>query len=194
MLVALPNEHPDCACAHTRSRHCALSLWGGGAARALATRARCAALVGVAPCTVRGHCTSKKLLSFGARPCFDVPAAASNAKQAARLAWRRCHCTLSLLEGDAERVLVARARRVAWVCGRSMHYTRPLHQREACLLRCTAVLRRDNRKLQRQACAVSRVVQAPLRCLSFGRRPSMRGWRSARVVVAPRTIHGLCTS
>ena len=117
MLAAASNEHPVYACAHTRSRHCALSLWKGGAGRALAARARRAALVGVAPCTVRGHCTSERPLSFGARPCLDALAVASHAKQAARLAWRKRHCALSLsLSGGGQaRVVAARARSAARV-------------------------------------------------------------------------------
>ena len=57
--AAASNEQPACACAHTRSRHCARSLSGGGAARALAARARRAALVGVGPYPMEGHCTSE---------------------------------------------------------------------------------------------------------------------------------------
>ena len=115
VLVVASNEHPTCACAHTQSRHCALSLWGGGAGRVLAARARRAALVGVAPCTARGHCTSERPLSFGARPCFDVLAVASHVKQAARLACRKRHCALSLLGGGPVCVVAARARSAAWV-------------------------------------------------------------------------------
>ena len=39
--------------------------------------ARRAALVVVGPCAINGHYTSRKPLSFGARPWCDVPAAAS---------------------------------------------------------------------------------------------------------------------
>ena len=56
-----------------------LSLSRGGAARALAKRARRAALVGVGACPMEGHYSSKRPLFFGARPRPDVPAAASNA-------------------------------------------------------------------------------------------------------------------
>ena len=35
------------------------------------------------PCTMKGRCTDKRALSFGARPWYDVPAVASNAKPAA---------------------------------------------------------------------------------------------------------------
>ena len=80
-----------CVCTHAIVPLRALSLWGGGAGRALVARARRAALVGAAPCIVRGRCTSERPLSFGARPCFDVLAVASHVKQAARLAWRKRH-------------------------------------------------------------------------------------------------------
>ena len=62
------------------------SLSGGGAARALAARARRAALEVVGLCHMEGHCSRKKPPSFGAWPCFDMPTVALKAKQAPRLA------------------------------------------------------------------------------------------------------------
>ena len=41
-------------------RHCAPSLLGGGAARALPTCARRATLAALAPCAVEGHCLSEE--------------------------------------------------------------------------------------------------------------------------------------
>ena len=41
---------------------------------------RGAGLVVVGPYPIQGHCTGERPLSFGARPCCNVPAAASNAK------------------------------------------------------------------------------------------------------------------
>jgi len=64
-----------CACS-ALARHCARSLLGGGAARALATCARPTALVGVGPCPMEDHCPSRTSLSLSARPCSDVPALA----------------------------------------------------------------------------------------------------------------------
>ena len=56
------------------ARHCAHPLLGGGAARALATCALRAALVGVSPYSVKAHCATGTAVSLGARPCSDVPA------------------------------------------------------------------------------------------------------------------------
>ena len=53
-------RQPACVCAHTRSRHCARSISGGGAASTLSARARRAALVVVGPGPMEGHCTSEK--------------------------------------------------------------------------------------------------------------------------------------
>ena len=198
MLAAASNAQPACTCAHTRSRHCALFLWGGGTGRALAARARRAALVGVAPCTVRGHCTSERPLSFGAWPCSDVPAAASNAKQAARLTWHRRYCTLSLSGEGAARVLAARARNIARVVvaprtiqghctsERPVSYgARPCSNMPAAASNAKQAPRLTRR---RRHCAVSlsgggaeRVVVARARSI-------------ARVMVAPCTIQGHCTS
>ena len=51
-------------------------LSGGGAAREFAARVRRAALVVGSPCTKQGYCTGESPLSLGARPWYDVPAAA----------------------------------------------------------------------------------------------------------------------
>ena len=48
----------------------------------LLLRARRATLVVIGPCTMEGCCTDERALSFGARPWYDVPAVASNAKPA----------------------------------------------------------------------------------------------------------------
>ena len=110
-----PPAQPACAYAHTQSRHCARSLSGGGASRALAARARRAALVVVGPYP-KVHCTSKEPLPFGARRCFDVPAAASNEQPACACAHTRSrHCARCLSGGGAARALAARARRAALV-------------------------------------------------------------------------------
>ena len=65
-----------------RKRATARSLSGGGAPRALAACPRRAALVGVSSCPMKAHCTSDTALSVGARPCSNVPAAASNEQPA----------------------------------------------------------------------------------------------------------------
>ena len=76
------NEQPAFACAHTRTRHWACSLSGGGAARALAARARSTALVIVGSRAMDSHCASEKALSLGARPCSDALSTASNEQPA----------------------------------------------------------------------------------------------------------------
>ena len=48
----------------------------------LAACARRTTLLVVAPCHMKGHCASERPLPFGARPCCDVPAAASNTQPA----------------------------------------------------------------------------------------------------------------
>ena len=67
---------------HTRERHCAACLSGGGAAREPAARTRRAALVVTSSNTAYGDCTGGRPLSFGARPWCDVPAMASNTRPA----------------------------------------------------------------------------------------------------------------
>ena len=160
----------------------------------LAACARRAARLVIGPCmwsvhcTIQGHCTSERLLSYGARPRFDAPAAAANAKHALRLAWRRRHCALSLSGGGVAHALSAREGRSARRADRAMLYTRTLRQLEASLHRRTAVLRRISCGLQHQACAASRVAQAPLRSLSLGRRRITRacGARAPRCAVSRR--------
>ena len=96
--AAASNKQQAFARAHMRTRHCALSLSGGGAARALAVWARGAAPIEVGPVLIEANDSSEMTLSLGARPCCDVPAAASNEQQAfAREDTRPRHCALSLM-------------------------------------------------------------------------------------------------
>ena len=116
-----PNEQLTCVRAQVRTAQTAraLSLTGGSAARALATCARRAALVGVGPYAIKAYCTSGTAVSFGARLCSHVRAACS--KRAADL--RACgsqNCanrarTCSLSGGSAARTLSTCARRAALV-------------------------------------------------------------------------------
>ena len=116
MPAAASNKQPACACAHTRSRHCARSLSGGGAAHALATRARRAILVVLGPLPLKGHITSERPLPYGAKPCSDVKASTSNEQLACACAYTRSrHYARSLSVGDAARALAARPRRAALV-------------------------------------------------------------------------------
>ena len=90
-------------------------LWGGDAALELAARARGAAMVVIGPHPANGCCDGKMLLSFGARPWCDVPAAASNVKPAPRGLRRRRVCARCLWGGGAALELASRARRAALV-------------------------------------------------------------------------------
>ena len=76
--AAASNKQLSCACAQEKAPPRSLSLSGGGAARALATCARRAALVRVGSCPMGAHCANKTALFVGARLRSDVPAATSN--------------------------------------------------------------------------------------------------------------------
>ena len=78
----MPAAHYSAQSAFALARLCADCLWGGGAARALVARAHRAVLVAIGSCPMEEHCTGKKPLSFGARPCCGVPATTSNARPA----------------------------------------------------------------------------------------------------------------
>jgi len=145
-----PNEQMTCVRAQVRTAQTvrARSLSGGSAARALATCARPAALVGIGPYPMEAYCTSGTAVSLGARLCSDVRAACS--KRAADL--RACasqNCanrarSLSLGRKRSTRACDVRApRRAGW--HRPIPYGSLLHQRDGRLPRCTAVLRRASR-------------------------------------------------
>ena len=78
----------------------------------LATRARGAALVVVALCMIQGHCTSEKPLSVGARPCCDVPAAASSTQQTFARGARERATALAVSRDEAQHARLRRARPV----------------------------------------------------------------------------------
>ena len=114
--TAASNKQLSCACAQELAPLRALSLSGGGAARALAACARCAALVGVGPCPLEAHCASETPLFLGARPCSVVPAAASNKQLSCACAQEKAPPrALSLSGGSAAGALAACARRAALV-------------------------------------------------------------------------------
>ena len=148
-----PNEQLTCVHAQVRTAQAAraLSLSGASAARALATCACHAALVGVGSYLMEAYCTSGTAVSLGARPCSLVRAAASI--RAADL--RACACqncanrarSLSLGRKRSTRKCDVRAPRCAG-CSPLIPYGSLLHQRDGRLPRCTAVLRRASRKLQ----------------------------------------------
>ena len=90
-------------------------LWGGGAALELAVYARHAVLIVVDQCPSGGHCAVERPLSFGTRPSYDAPAAASNAKPAPHVVRRtraRAHC---LWAGGAPHERAVRARHAVLV-------------------------------------------------------------------------------
>ena len=108
----------SCACTQEKAPPRALSLSGGGASHALASCARRAALVGVGPCPLKAHCANETPLSLGARPCSDMPAAASSEQltcACAQVKKRHCARSLSLSGRSAARALAARARPAALV-------------------------------------------------------------------------------
>ena len=168
MPAAASNEQPAFAREHMRTRHCVLSLSEGGAARALAVCARRAALVGVVLCPVEAHYGSDSVLSLGARPCSDVPVAASNEQPASACAHTPPHHhTHSLGRRRTTHACDARARRrTSW--SRSCRDGSELQQRDESLFRCTALLRRASRGLQRAAGArVCAHANAPPHLLSW---------------------------
>ena len=180
-----------------RERATALALSREEAQHASLRRARRAALVVVGPCSIEGHCTSERPLFFGARPCCDVPAAASNTQPV-------CACTrsaplrsLSLGRRRSTRACDARAPCRAG-CSRSDAYGRHCTEREASLLRRKAVLRRASRGLHTAAGLRVQRASAPLRSLSLGRRRSTRACdaRAPRRAGCSslRTMEGHCCS
>ena len=140
VTAAASNAQPTFAW-RARVRHCARCLLGGGAARALAARARRAALVVVELFTIKGHCTGRRALSFGARPCCDVPATASKAQSACAsvLVWA-LGLALSWERRRSTRVSRARAPHRAG-CPRSMFFRRTSQRREASIFLTKTVLR-----------------------------------------------------
>ena len=176
--AAAPNMQLSCACAQGKAPPRALSLSGGGAARALSACARRALLVGVGPCPMEAHRASETALSLGARPRSDVPAAAYNLQQAAFL--RMCAGksatarALSLGKRRSTRACGVRAPRCAgW--RRPVPFGSPLHQRDGPLPRCMAALRPASRGHHLAAflrmCARK---SATARALSLERRRSTR--------------------
>ena len=124
--------------------HSARCVLGGGAARAVAARARHAALAVVVPFPMEGHCSSERPAFFGARSWAHAPSSS------ARLAFACAHTRLgitrrSLYLGRRRSSSVSRARAPRRAgCGRSMPYGRALREREAYILRCNAVVSRTS--------------------------------------------------
>ena len=100
---------------HTRARHFARCLSGGGAARRLAARACRAGLVVVGRRTRYGYCTGKRPFSFGARPWCDVLAAPPQNQPVFTWHMRARRCAHCFSGGSVVRSLAARARCAALV-------------------------------------------------------------------------------
>ena len=120
-----------CACS-ALARHCALSLWGRGPARALPTRARAAPSRRHSVHTPwKGTARAGGRRSFGARPL--LPRASPPSHRAwwlARVARLR-HCALSLWGRGPARALPTRARAAPSRRHSVIHHERALHEREA---------------------------------------------------------------
>ena len=78
----------------------------------LLLRARRATLVVIGPCTMEGCCADERALSFGARPWYDVPAVASNAKPAAACEASTRAPALAVAGEEAQQSSLLRARAV----------------------------------------------------------------------------------
>ena len=147
-----PHEQLTCERAQVRTAPTARarSLSGGGAARALATCARPAALVGVSFYPMEAYCAGGTATPLGARPCSGVQAACSTrAADLRACASPNCAnraCSLSLGRRRSTRACDVHAPlHAGW--SRSIPYESLLRQRDGRLLRCTAVLRRASRVL-----------------------------------------------
>ena len=136
------------SCVRTRDRATARPPSGGDAARALATCARPASLVGADLYPAEAHCASGTALSLGSRPCSDMPAAVSDKQTEFACAHMRSrYRTLSLRRRRSTRDCDVRApRRAGWSW--FVPYGSSLCQRDGPLRRCTAVLRHASRGLQ----------------------------------------------
>ena len=182
--------------ARTRARHCARCLSRRGAARALATRARHAALVVVDSYFIQGHRTAApaRRLSPSAQdrgaPCQLRPPRHSRLSRGA-------HASASLRSLSIGRRLSTRACEACAPCragcGHVMHFERPLHRRKASLHRRKTVLRRASCGLQHTA--GFRVARTRVRhcacCLSrrgTARALATRARHAALVVVNPYPI------
>ena len=75
-------------------------------------RVCCAALVVIGSCTMKGHCTGEKPLSFGARPWCGVPAAASTLRSRTLRGTRGRAIALAVSRQEAQHARLPRARAV----------------------------------------------------------------------------------
>ena len=75
----------------------------------LATRARGVVLVVVVRNPIQDHCTGETSLSFGAAPCCDVPAAASNTQPAFKWHAHESATALASSREEAQHACLRRA-------------------------------------------------------------------------------------
>ena len=87
-------------------------LWGGDAARELASRARGAALAVIGSCLIERCRTGETALSFGARPWCDMTAATSNFKPAPRVSRSTGASALAVSGMEAQHSSLLRVRAV----------------------------------------------------------------------------------
>ena len=155
---------------HTRERHYAGCLSGGGAAREVTARARRAAPVAVVPHTVTGHYTGERLLSLRCKIMVRFASCGLQHTGGFRVARARAalRC-LSLGRRRSTRASRAHAPCRAG-CVQSEKCRRGLHRREAIFLRCKTLVRRASYGFQRTAGFRAANASAPLRCLSLGGR------------------------
>ena len=120
-----------CACAHTRTRHRALSLGRRRSTRVCSARAAPRWLESV-HALWKPTAPARRSFSLGARPCSNVPAAASNEQPAFACAHTQTrHRALSLGRRRSIRACGARApRRACWSGSMPYAHRSPLRQRE----------------------------------------------------------------
>jgi len=147
-------------------------------------RAGRAALVTIGLRTMRGHITSGRPLSFGARPWCEVRAVSSNAQSAFAWHTRKRYYGGCLSGGGETRKLAACAPCRAG-CDRPTYFRRTPHRREESLFRHKTVMRRANCDLQRVAGIRVAHTHVPLRWLSLGR---WRNTRACRMRAVPRWL------
>ena len=137
---ASPRALPACACAQ-ESGHRTRSVWGGGAARAFAARARHAARVGFGPPALKGRRAGDRGFSFEARPWCHALAIVLRTAGLRMCARERSPHTLRVGRRRSTHACLARAPRRAgcfWPSGSS----RSPRWRQGFVDRCKAVVTR----------------------------------------------------
>ena len=181
-----------------RERATALAVFRNEAqqACALATRARRTAPIVVASCMMQDHCTGEEPLFIGARPCCDVPAAASEAQPPFSRGEHPSAPLRSLSMGTRRSTRACDACAPCCAgCDRVMHGTRPKQRREASLHRCKTVVRCASYVLEHTAgfCVARTRARYCACCLlrrGAARALATRARHASLVVVDPYPIQG----